>query len=122
MAKIEYRLSKKILSDSGKSEIVIQFSHLHYNMRAKSGIFVNPSFFEFNIDWRKTDLSAKESGITIERTKENTTSIAKAAKMGLVLQESGDIVIRQRVETPEVKEHKEYKGVKQTVVYYCKVK
>lgn len=110
MAKIEYRLSKKILSDSGKSEIVIQFSHLHYNMRAKSGIFVNPSFFEFNIDWRKTDQSAKELGITIERIKDSTTSIAKAAKMGLVLQESGDIVIRQRVETPEVKEHKELKA------------
>ena len=45
MAKIDFRLSKKILTDSGRSEIIIQFSHQHFNMRAKSEIFVNPSFF-----------------------------------------------------------------------------
>lgn len=45
MAKIDFRLSKKILTDSGRSEIIIQFSHQHFNMRAKSEVFVNPSFF-----------------------------------------------------------------------------
>ena len=84
MAKIEYRLSKKILTDSGRSEIVIQLSHQHLNMRAKSEVFVNPSFFEFYIDWRKTEQSAKGVGLSIERTKEITATIEKANKLGCV--------------------------------------
>lgn len=109
MAKIEYRLSKKILTDSGRSEIVIQLSHHHLNMRAKSEVFVNPSFFEFYIDWRKTEQSAKGVGLSIERTKELTATIEKANKLGYVLQDCGDIIIRQRVENPEVAFHKEQK-------------
>ena len=49
MAKITFILSKKSQGDSGRNEIVIQLSHKHYNMRAKSGIFVNPSFFDGDI-------------------------------------------------------------------------
>ena len=99
MAKIEFRLSKKILTDSGRSEIVIQLSHQHLNMRAKSEVFVSPSFFEYYIDWRKTG----------KATNELTASVEKAARNGYVLQECGEITIRQRVETPEVKFHKEQK-------------
>ena len=109
MAKIEYRLSKKILKDSGRSEIVIQLSHQHLNMRAKSEVFVNPNYFEFYIDWRKTEQSAKSVGLSIERTKELTATIEKANRFGYVLQDSGDIIIRQRVESPEVVFHKEQK-------------
>lgn len=109
MAKIEFRLSKKILKDSGRSEIVIQLSHQHLNMRAKSEVFVNPNFFEFYIDWRKTEQSAKGVGLSIERTKELTATIDKANKLGYVLQDCGDIIIRQRVESPEVAFHKEQK-------------
>lgn len=67
MAKITFMLSKKSQGDSGRNEIVIQLSHQHFNMRAKSGVFVNPSFFD------------------------------------------GDIVIRQRLMTPDVIFHKEQK-------------
>lgn len=67
MAKITFILSKKSQGDSGRNEIVIQLSHQHFNMRAKSGVFVNPSFFD------------------------------------------GDIVIRQRIITPDVSFHKEQK-------------
>ena len=67
MAKITLILSKKSQGDSGRNEIVIQLSHQHFNMRAKSGVFVNPSFFD------------------------------------------GDIVIRQRLMTPDVVFHKEQK-------------
>lgn len=110
MAKIEFRLSKKILTDSGRSEIVIQLSHQHFNMRAKSDVFVSPSFFEYYIDLRKTG----------NTTNELTASIEKAAKKGYVLQECGEIVIRQRVENPDVIFHKEQKkrleGLKNAVI------
>lgn len=107
MAKIEFRISKKILTDSGRSEIVIQLSHQHYNMRAKSEVFVNPSFFEFYIDWRKTEKMAKDLGIKIERTNDETASVEKAKKMGYVLSDCGKIYIRQRVSTPDVLFHRE---------------
>ncbi len=109
MAKIEYRLSKKILTDSGRSEIVIQLSHQHLNMRAKSEVYVNPSFFEYYIDWRKTDKEAKALGIQVGRTKDITANVKTANKLGYVLQECGDIIIRQRVETEDVKFHKAQK-------------
>lgn len=109
MAKIEFRLSKKILKDSGRSEIVIQLSHQHLNMRAKSEVFVNPNYFEFYIDWRKTEQFAKGVGLSIERTKELTVTIEKANKLGYVLQDCGEIIIRQRVESPDVAFHKEQK-------------
>ena len=107
MAKIDYRLSKKILADSGRSEIVINFSHQHLNMRAKSGIYVNPSFFEYYVDWKKTENNAKKYGINIERTNDETISRNKAAKFGFELQDSGMIKIRQRVITDEVSYHQE---------------
>ena len=107
MAKIDYRLSKKILTELGRSEIVINFSHQHLNMRAKSGIYVNPSFFEYYIDWKKTESNAKKYGINIERTNDETISRNKAAKFGYELQDSGIIKIRQRVITPEITYHQE---------------
>jgi len=100
MAKVLFRLSKKALTDSGRSEIVIQLSHLHYNMRAKSEVFVNPSFFEYYIDWRKTDT---------KRTNEVTAGVEKAQKNGYILQDYGEIVIRQRLETKDVTFHQEQK-------------
>jgi len=109
MAKIDYRLSKKILTDSGRSEIVIQLSHQHLNMRAKSEVFINPSFFEFYIDWRKTERDAKDLGIEVKRTKELTANMKTANKFGYALQDCGDIIIRQRVDNPDVKFHKEQK-------------
>lgn len=109
MAKIQFRLSKKVLTDSGRSEIVINFSHQHLNMRAKSGLFVNPSFFEYFIDWRRTENNAKKYGLSIKRTNTDTISEEKAAKLGYELQECGDIVIRQRLENPDVIFHREQK-------------
>lgn len=109
MAKIEYRLSKKILTDSGRSEIVIQLSHQHLNMRAKSEVFVSPTFFEFYIDWKKTEMMAKALGMKLGRAKDILASTEKAKKLGYVLSECGDIIIRQRVETEDVKFHKAQK-------------
>ena len=110
MAKIEFRLSKKVLTDSGRSEIVIQLSHQHLNMRAKSEVFVSPAFFEFYIDLRKTGKMPKEL----------TASVEKAARNGYVLQEFGDIVIRQRVDSPDVIFHKQQKkrldGLKDSIM------
>lgn len=120
MAKIEFRLSKKILTDSGRSEIVIQLSHQHYNMRAKSEVFVSPKFFEFYIDWRKTEQMAKDLGIKIERTNDETANIEKAKKMGYVLSDCGKVCIRQRVSTPDVLFHREQEkrleGLRNTII------
>lgn len=99
MAKIELRLSKKIFTDSGRCEILIQLAHQHLNMRAKSGVYVDPSFFEYYIDLKKTR----------KTTNELTASVERAAKNGYVLQECGDIIIRQRIESPDVRYHREQK-------------
>ena len=87
MAKIEYRLSKKILTELGRSEIVINFSHQHLNMRAKSGIYVNPSFFEYYIEWKKTESNAKKYGI-------NSSSYDNAIKQ---LKEAGFIKLEENI-------------------------
>lgn len=118
MAKIDFRLSKKIQSDSGRSEIVIQFSHQHFNMRARSEVYVNPSFFEYYIDWRKTEKKAKEFGIVIRRTNDETATKEKAEKLGYECQDCGQIVIKQRVITDAVRYHKEQKEKLEALTKY----
>lgn len=72
-------------------------------------MFINPSFFEFYIDWRKTEKDAKDLGIEVKRTKELTANMKAANKFGYALQDCGDIIIRQRVDNPDVRFHKEQK-------------
>ena len=109
MAKVLFRLSKKSDSDSGRNEVVIELAHQHYRMRAKSGVYASPFFFEFFIDWKKTESEARALGVKINRTNETTANVEKADKSGYILQDCGDIVIRQRVETQDVKYHREQK-------------
>ena len=105
MAKIEFRLSSKI-QDSGRSEILITITHLHMRLRAKSGIFINPAFFEHDIDWKKTEDVAKAEGRTIRRTNEQTATESKSIKNGYILKDSGILEVRQTIETEDVKFHK----------------
>jgi len=103
---IEFSLSRKTDKVTGKAEILIKFySGSQFCLRAKSGVFVNPDYFEYYIDRSKT----KKSGV---RVPDNliTSTIAKAEKCGYQLRTSGEIVIKNRIETEEVKEHKKLKA------------
>jgi len=106
MAKIEFRLSSKIQKDSGRSEILITLIHLHLKMRAKSNIFINPLFFEHDIDWKKTEDAAKAEGKSFRRTNDKTATERKAVKNGYVLRDSGVLEVRQTLENEDVKYHK----------------
>ncbi len=106
MAKLEFRLSSKIQKDSGRSEILISLVHLHLRLRAKSEIFIDPQFFEYDIDWRKTEELAKASGMAFKRTNDKTATEKKAIKNGYVLRESGVLEVRQTLDNDNVKFHK----------------
>ena len=106
MAKIEFRLSSKIQKDSGRSEILITLKHLHFNMRAKSEIFIDPSFFEHDIDWKQTEAIAKKERRSFKRTNDKTATERKAVKNGYVLRDSGILEVRQSIDTDDVKFHK----------------
>ena len=103
MAQIELRLSSKVQKVTGRSEIMIRFFQgTSFDLYAKSEIFISPEFFEYYINREKTEKSGvKIAGNAI------TTSIEKAKEKGYALRKSGTIVFRQRLETPEVKYHRE---------------
>ncbi len=51
MAQIELRLSTKIQKETGMCEVLIRFFQgTKFNVRAKSGVFVSPEYFEYYID------------------------------------------------------------------------
>ena len=106
MAQIEQRLSTKVQKDTGMCEVLIRFFQgSKFNLRAKSGVFVSPEYFEYYIDRAKTEsLGVKVPGNLLTATEE------KAKKSHYVLRQSGIIVIKQRIETPEVKYHREQSG------------
>ena len=48
MAQIEQRLSTKVQKDTGMCEVLIRFFQgSKFNLRAKSGVFVSPEYFEY---------------------------------------------------------------------------
>lgn len=103
MAQIELRLSSKLQKETGMCEVLIRFVQGYsFNTRAKTGIFVSPDYFEYYIDRAKTEsLGVKVPFSLVTATKE------KAEKNNYVLRHSGLIVIKQRIETPDVKYHRE---------------
>ena len=103
MAQIELRLSTKFQKETGMCEVLIRFFQgTKFNVRAKSGVFVSPSFFEYYIDRAKSEkLGVKVAPSIITMTEE------KAKKQNVALRQSGAIVIKQRLETPNVKYHRE---------------
>ena len=103
MAQIELRISSKVQKVTGKSEIMIRFFQgSSFDLYTKSEIFISPEFFEYYINRQKTEKAGvKVPGNII------TASIEKAEKNGYALRKSGTIVFKQRLETPEVKYHRE---------------
>ena len=103
MAQIELRLSTKFQKETGMCEVLIRFFQgTKFNVRAKSGVFVSPNFFEYYIDRAKSEkLGVKVAASVTTMTEE------KAKKQNVALRQSGLIVIKQRLETPNVKYHRE---------------
>lgn len=92
MAQIELRLSSKKLTN-GKSEILLRFYNgKKFNLRAKSGVYIDPKYFEYEIDWGKT----VESGIKMPKKTISSTTKGNALKNGYVLRQNGDIVINEQ--------------------------
>lgn len=87
MAQIELRLSSKVQKETGMSEVMICFRYSKHDLSAKSGIFVNPAFFEYYVDRKKTTNPKRP-------LPENkyTTTLEKAVKNGWAVRKSGIIV------------------------------
>ena len=103
MAQIELRISSKVQKVTGRSEIMLRFFQGNsFDLYAKSDIFINPTFFEYYINREKTEKAGvKVAGNII------TASVEKAKEKGYALRKSGTIVFKQRLETPELKYHRE---------------
>lgn len=103
MAQVELRLSGKIQPETGRSEVMIRFFYTKHDFYAKSGVFINPEYFEYYIDRKKTVNPKKP----IPQNK-LTARKDDAEKNGWVLRNSGLIVTSNRqVETEDVKFHKD---------------
>lgn len=102
-ANIELRLSSKVQKDTGLAEVLIRFFHgRQIELRAKTGIFISPDYFEYYINREKTE----KLGIRVPANLQTITQ-AKAKEKGYVLRVSGLIVVNKRLETPEVRYHRE---------------
>ncbi len=103
MAQIELKLSARVQKETGMREVMIRFVQgWKFNARAKSGIFVSPDYFEYYIDRAKTE----KAGIKVPNSLMTITA-ERADQKHYFLRESGLVVIKQRLETPDVKYHRE---------------
>ena len=101
MATIELRLSNKIQKETGRAEIMIRFFHNHIDIYAKSEVFINPDFFEYYIDRKKTVKPQKPIPANAI-----TASVTVARKNGWILRNSGIIVVcKRRIKNDEVRYH-----------------
>lgn len=103
MATIELRLLNKVQKETGMSEIKIVLRYSGHDLYAKSGIFVNPAFFEYYIDRKKTTNPLRP----LPENKA-TATMEKAVKNGWALRNNGIIVCSTKsLQTPSVKYHNE---------------
>lgn len=103
MAQIELRLSAKVQKETGMSEVMICLRYSNHDLSARSEVYVNPDFFEYYVDRKKT----KNPRLPLPENK-LTATMAKAAKNGWALRKSGYIVTSTKgIPTAQVKEHNE---------------
>ena len=103
MAQIELRLSNKTQKETGRREILIRFYQGNkFDLYAKSEVYISPDYFEYYIDRKKTEAS----GVKIPSNTLSATE-AEAAKRGFLLRKSGFLAIKKRIETIDVKYHRE---------------
>lgn len=88
--------------ETGMCEVLVRFfCGTRFNVRAKSGIFVSPEYFEYFIDRDKTE----RAGIRVPGHVA-TATLKEAARRRYVLRHSGTVVIRHRQESPVVAYHR----------------
>ena len=103
MAQLELRLSSKIQKETGKCEVMLRFFNgSQFDIYSGSEIFVLPEYFEYNINLEKT----KAAGVKIPGNI-TTATTSEAKRKGYLLRKSGNVVVRKRVETEDVKYHRE---------------
>ncbi len=101
MAQIELRLSNRVQKETSMSEVMICLRYSRHDLSAKSGIFVNPDYFEYYINRKAT----KNPRLPLPENK-LTATIARASKSGWELRKSGIIVTRTKgLQTADVEEH-----------------
>ena len=102
---IELRLSTRPNPKNGL-EVKIRFYFRDGEKKcecyAGSSVFVQPEYFEYYIDRKKTEAE----GVQVP-AKAITATVQTAAKKGYVLRDGGEIVVNKRVDTDEVKQHRE---------------
>lgn len=115
MANIDLKLSSKENKVTRRSEILIRFYQgQNIDFRVKSGLFVQPRHFRYFVN----RVASKKIGIEIP---DKVTSICKedAKAKGYVLSTRGEVVIADRLITPEVrfdKEQAKLLGELQTII------
>lgn len=105
MASIELSLSSKEDKVTHRSEILIRFVPFRgANLRVKSGLFISPKHFRYFINRTKT----MKNGVDVP---EKVLSVNKeeAAKKGYELKSYGEVVVADRIITPEVENSKQQK-------------
>ena len=103
MAIIELRLSSKVQKETSRSEVMICLRYSRHDLSARGEVFVNPDYFEYYIDRKKT----KNPRLPLPENK-NTATMAKATKNGWALRGSGLINTSGRqIRTKEVEYHEE---------------
>lgn len=96
---IQIKLSTKAQKESGKHEILLRLIHDKINLRCKTSIYIDPKYFEYYIDRAKTEKAGTHlSTSAMTSTKEN------AEKEGYILRDSGTVVIKARLASPQVRE------------------
>ena len=113
MANIDLKLSSKENKVTRRSEILIRF-YQGQNIDFRSGLFVQPRHFRYFVN----RVASKKKGIEIP---DKVTSICKedAKAKGYVLSTRGEVVIADRLITPEVrfdKEQAKLLGELQTII------
>lgn len=103
MTKLEARLSKRILKETGRSEVLIRFyDGKKWDLYAGSEIYVTPEHFAYLID---TKACAR---LNIKVPKLGMATLPESVKYGYPLKmKEGDIIVKERIETEDVRYHRE---------------
>ena len=110
MAKVDLRLSSRE-QDNGKREILIRFYQgKQFNLRAKTGVLINPDYFEYDIDWTKT----VNAGVKMPKKAITSTTLSNAEKHGYTLRETGEIVVSEQKVISNIV-HNELKAKQETI-------
>ena len=107
MATILLSLSSKEDKITHRSEVLLRFLPFHgMNLRSKTGIFIYPRHFRYFVN----RTASQKAGVVIP---ENITSITQqeAEKRGYSIKTYGEIVISDRIVTPEVEFDKQQKKI-----------